>query len=59
MAAIRGRLRRYCLGSTKDPVMASVRRECVVLLNGDDQQPLTVFTYFGDPAKSAVAKYGL
>jgi hypothetical protein len=25
------------------------RRECVVLLNGDDQQPLTVFTYFGDP----------
>lgn len=25
------------------------RRECMVLLDGDDQQPLAVFTYFGDP----------
>jgi gamma-glutamylcyclotransferase len=25
------------------------RRECVVLLNDDGQQPLTVSTYFGDP----------
>ena len=25
------------------------RRECVVLLNGDDQQPRTAFIYFGDP----------
>jgi hypothetical protein len=25
------------------------RRECVVLLNGDDQQPLAAFIYFGDP----------
>ena len=24
------------------------RRECTVLLNGDDQQSLTVSTYFGD-----------
>jgi gamma-glutamylcyclotransferase len=25
------------------------RSECNVLLNGDNRQPLTVFTYFGDP----------
>lgn len=28
------------------------RRECVVLLNGDDQQPVPVFTYFGNPQPS-------
>ncbi len=25
------------------------RRECVVFPNGDDKQPLNVFTYFGEP----------
>jgi gamma-glutamylcyclotransferase len=25
------------------------RRECMVLLDGDDQQSLAVFTYYGDP----------
>jgi gamma-glutamylcyclotransferase len=28
------------------------RRESVVLHNGDDQQPLTVFIYFGDPMQN-------
>jgi gamma-glutamylcyclotransferase (GGCT)/AIG2-like uncharacterized protein YtfP len=25
------------------------RRECLVFLDGEDQRPLTVFSYFGDP----------
>ena len=36
----------YRLGQEKNSYF---RRECIVLLNGNDQEPLKVFTYFGDP----------